>query len=102
MSNEPSVKSFTVKAPHIVHEILTSVEISKPAILDEPSDNLIKIQTKALWDTGATHCAITKNAAEKAGLVPSSMVMVAHAGGISYKNVFLVDMHLPNKVTLET
>lgn len=52
----------------------------------------------ALWDTGASHSAITANVVKKCGLKPTGMKRVETADGGSDKETFLVNILLPNGV----
>ncbi len=93
----PNFQAFTVKSHGgKLNQILTEVGVSKPA----PDGDNSKIEaiygTKAIWDTGATHSVVTKATAEALGLIPSGMSRMAHAGGTSDTNAYLVNLHLPN------
>lgn len=52
----------------------------------------------AIWDTGATHSAITQNVVNACGLKPTGMKSVKHAGGVSPTLTYLVNIGLPNGV----
>lgn len=52
----------------------------------------------AIWDTGATHSAITKNVVDDLKLQPTGVRETRHAGGKSSNNTYLVNIALPNKV----
>lgn len=54
----------------------------------------------AIWDTGATNCAVTPRVVDECGLKPIRMVRVYTAGGEDDKNVYLVDIYLPNKLVV--
>lgn len=54
----------------------------------------------AIWDTGATHSAITKRAVDDLGLQPTGVRETRHAGGKSSNNTYLVNIVLPNKVMI--
>ena len=96
--NQPSV--FTKKYSGIISEIITNIEISPSEDSDQPSQKQIsKLSTLALWDTGATHSAITSSTVKTLGLVPKSMALVHHAGGKGYQWIHYIDIHFPNQVT---
>lgn len=92
-----NVSSFTVDFNGLAREIITEVGVSTPLAeeLIAKDDNRI-IKTKALWDTGATNCVITKKMAAEMGLKPIAVTKVCHAGGISYPCVYLINIYLPN------
>ena len=56
--------------------------------------------TSALWDTGATNSLVTKDTANKMGLVPVGTCMMSHAGGSDPTNRYLVNIDLPNGVSV--
>lgn len=91
------ISSFTIDFNGITREIITDVGISIPIAeqVIAKNDNRI-VETKALWDTGATNCVITRKMATDMGLKPISITKVCHAGGVSYPNVYLINIYLPN------
>ena len=54
-------------------------------------------QFVAIWDTGATNSVITKKVVRACGLKPIGMTQGAHAGGVSNRGVFLVNIGLPSR-----
>ena len=54
-------------------------------------------QFVAIWDTGATNSVITKKVVRACGLKPIGMTQVHHAGGVSNREVFLVNIGLPSR-----
>lgn len=56
--------------------------------------------TSALWDTGATGSSITPSVVKNLGLTPIGSQVVNHFGGTSTKNTYLVNVFLPNSVTI--
>ncbi|MFA5838920.1 MAG: retroviral-like aspartic protease family protein [Candidatus Paceibacterota bacterium] len=52
----------------------------------------------AIWDTGATHSAITSKIAKELNLKATGLVEVKHADGKSLTNTYLVNILLPNHV----
>ncbi len=59
---------------------------------------------QAIWDTGATHSAITQEVVDQCELKPIRKAKVAHAGMNNEPdetNVFLVDVGLPNRVLMQ-
>lgn len=100
MSNS-SFHAFTTKSVIRLREIITEIGVSLPFIEDniEKSDGRI-LRTKALWDTGATNCVVTKQTARDLNLKPISVSKVSHADGVSLANVYLVNIYLPNNLVV--
>lgn len=79
--------------------LLTKVGVSIPVTLEEAKAQKIELKEYvAIWDTGATHSAITKKVADDIGLKPTGIAEVRHADGKSPTNTYLVNIFLPNKV----
>lgn len=58
------------------------------------------VDCDAIWDTGATNTVITKEVAEALGLKPIGTTKVSHAGGVDNTPVYLINITLPNKITI--
>jgi hypothetical protein len=58
----------------------------------------VSTELKALWDTGATNSLITAKTAAEMKLAPTGSIEVRHAGGKEYRNTYLVNILLPNRV----
>ena len=59
------------------------------------------VQFNALWDTGATHSAITQEVVNQCGLKPTGTAQVHHAGNDESPeetDAYTVDVRLPNQV----
>lgn len=93
-------QAVTVTVDGLLAEIVTEVRVTRPSI--EPRDPLESYHlgnvSLALWDTGATDCAISRASAERLGLEPISFARVSHAGGQSLSPVYFVELHLPNSM----
>lgn len=63
---------------------------------EQPPESLTQVQ--ALWDTGATHCVITKRVVDECGLVSTGMTRVSHAQGQDVVPTHLISMMLPSGV----
>lgn len=59
------------------------------------------LDLKALWDTGATGSVISKNLAERIGLVPSGKSQVTGVNGTYESNKYIIDIYLPNQVRVQ-
>ena len=88
-------KAFTRKYDNISAQIISSCEVSKP--VKDISQETEMTAFLALWDTGASCSSISKDAAEKLGLIPDSSATIYHANGQSVVNVYDVRLALPNK-----
>ena len=55
---------------------------------------------KAIWDTGATHSVVTEKVATECGLIPVTKAKVVGIHVERISNVYLIDLHLPNNVTV--
>jgi len=89
-------KAFTSKYNDISAQIISSCEVSKPVNKDISQETEM-ITFHALWDTGASCSSISKDAAEKLGLIPDSYTTIYHANGKSIVNVYYIRLALPNK-----
>lgn len=97
-----SFRALTVKYNGKASQILTEIAVM-PAF--DPRQQPIAPTMKstnavALWDTGATKSVVTKATADALGLVPAGVTMVNHAGGSSQRNTYMVNIVLPNKVSM--
>ena len=93
-------KAFTRKYNSIADQIISSCGVSEP--IENVSQKFSIITFDALWDTGATCSAISKNVVEKLKLIPVSKVTVDHANGQSIVNVFEISLTLPNKTLFQS
>lgn len=57
-----------------------------------------QVESKGLWDTGATSSVITAATALTLKLSPVGVIKVNHAGGTSDSKTYLVNIGLPNGV----
>lgn len=73
---------------------LTQAEIAAGAQLNAPKYN-------AIWDTGATSSVITNRIVTDLALKPFTLTQVHHVNGTSTANVYMVNVILPNNVTIE-
>lgn len=96
---EKDHQAFTLRSDNgLFRELITDIGISIPANLEEKKENIQILETKALWDTGATGSVITSNSAKELGLKPTGIARVNHAGGEGDANTYLVNIYLPNKI----
>lgn len=81
--------NFTKDFNTRVNRILTDAVVAKVGAGAGP-------KLLALWDTGASGCAIDDSKAKSLGLPVVSRVLMNHAGGQSWSDVYLADIAIPN------
>jgi len=84
----------------LLNELINDIGISFPFDPQTSTHNPKIFKVKALWDTGATNCVITKQTAIKVGLKPFTKTKVFHAKGESIENVYKLNLYLPNGIAL--
>ena len=92
--------AFTVKYDGIVNVLTSEARISiafnpgnTPQKDHPPLENFT-----AIWDTGATHTAISSSVVKKCKLRPIGMTKVSTASGVTTASVYLINIVLPNSV----
>ncbi len=93
--------AFTIRYVKRVNVLITKVGVTAPLLREEieaqrPKPN----EYVAIWDTGATHSSITKKVADELGLKPTGIVEVGYGNGVAQTNTYLVNILLPNNVTV--
>lgn len=89
--------AFTHLYPGIVNILKTTVGVGEPQ--DLPNDTSPPgHQFEAVWDTGATHSAISEKVVRVLGLKPLRQERVLTVAGERWANVYLVNLYLPNRV----
>jgi predicted aspartyl protease len=96
----PNFTALSTKALGILREIITDCEVSAPCPTTVSPLDIDKIKTKALWDTGATNCCITKKTADSLNLKPIRITKVCYGDQETDSNVYLVNLHLPNHLNI--
>jgi predicted aspartyl protease len=94
-------QALTVKYSGKTNTLYSDLKVSLP-YRPEDGNNIpnLLLDCKGIWDTGATSSVITKNIVDKLNLKPVSKTQVCGVNGKSVENVYLVNIHLPNKVAL--
>lgn len=91
-----SIKALTLPYDRLSNVIACSVNVSFPkSLLDEGKEQVF-IPHIAIWDTGATACAVTELFAKKLGLIQTGVKDVSGLGGTIEKKTYLIDLQLPN------
>ena len=88
--------AFTADGTGRVSEVITPVGLSLPLLPNEVPPSDIPRSYRALWDTGATASAVTKETVNKLGLPAIGRTMVHHADGATEQDVYLLSVYLPN------
>jgi hypothetical protein len=91
--------AFTTRYNVRKRVLYNTVGVSLPVTFDEAKTQQVEPRNYiAIWDTGATHSAITKKVVDDLGLKPTGVRETRHADGKSINNTYLVNILLPNKV----
>jgi hypothetical protein len=91
--------AFTTRYEGRTRVISTEVGVCQPIAPEKLKTQEIEVNKYiAIWDTGATHSAITQKVADELELKPTGVKEVRHAKGKSDANTYLVNISLPNGV----
>ena len=91
--------AFTTRYNGRARVLFNTVNVCLPVTPEEALTQKVEFREYiAIWDTGATHSAITKRVVDDLGLQPTGVRETRHAGGKSSNNTYLVNIALPNKV----
>lgn len=91
--------AFTTRYNGRARVLFNEVNVCLPITPEEAQTQKVEFKKYvAIWDTGATHSAITKRVVVDLGLQPTGVRETRHAGGKSANNTYLVNIVLPNKV----
>lgn len=92
-------QAFTLKANGRLHQIITDVAVCAAFDPQSPPSPLPQIiQTKALWDTGASKSVLSEALVKALSLISVGKREVHHGDGVSEKAAYMVNLTLPNKV----
>lgn len=98
-----SIKSFTTEANGIANVLINKVLISPPR-QSAPDVEVVPgpdcREYEAIWDTGASGTVITEKVVRECGLKTTGVADVHTAKGKMKSDTFLVDVWLPNRVTI--
>lgn len=92
--------ALTLKFNGRATRLISNVGVSLPFDPDtvDPDHTFDQVQTRALWDTGASRSVVTPVVATQVGLVPVGKTKISHAVGESEVNQYLANFYLPNGV----
>jgi len=91
---------FTTRYPIKVPALVTQIGLSLPADPQKGETVTKTVESKAIWDTGATNSVITEKLAKELNLQPISKVNVIGVHGSEIKNAYLINIYLPSKVCI--
>ena len=92
IKNTVRVSAYTCKYNGLANSIITKAKVSSNEITD--SENAIDVS--ALWDTGATNCAISLEVAKRLKLISKGKAKVYTANGETLQNTYIINLTLPN------
>lgn len=98
--NLSKIHCLSVKYSGITNVIPCSVKLLSPKSLLSEGEIHTTDTCIAIWDTGATGSAITQLTAKKLKLAPTGIKKVSGLGGSMMKNTYIIDILLPNNVTI--
>jgi len=104
IKNIPDYHAFTIRANGTLSAIVTEIGVSLPQPTNIVAGGIAPSEmTLALWDTGAECSVINEATAKKLGLQPFTFAKVfgVHGAGDKLKNVYLVDLFLPNRIAVQ-
>lgn len=91
--------AFTTRYEGQARVLFSKVSVCLPITSEDAQTQKVEFKEYiAIWDTGATHSAITKRVVEDLKLQPTGVRETRHAGGKSSNNTYLVNIALPNMV----
>lgn len=91
-------RALTVRGSGLLNRIETDCAISSPTV--DRDSTPARHPIRAIWDTGATGCAIADPIAKGYGLPQIDIAPVNTAGGKFDQPVYLLELHLPNGVSM--
>jgi len=91
--------AFTIRYNGLARVLHTKVGVCLPVTPEEAKNQKVQLKEYvAIWDTEATHSAITKKVVDDLELKPTGVRETRHAAGKSINNTYLINISLPNKV----
>ena len=88
--------AFTIRYAARMPALRSKIDLCLPVTPEEAKIGVPMREYVAIWDTGATNSVITKKVVDELGLKPISVSEMHHAGGMSFANVYLLNIRLPN------
>lgn len=92
-------QALTVKYSARTNVLFSDAGVSQPFDSNNITVNQFPIlNTKAIWDTGASCTVISKQFAQQIGLIPTGKTTITGVNHETEENTYLVNIYLPNKV----
>ena len=91
-------RAFSNEAPTVSLELVSAAGVGLPKPRTQEYAHASLNNLKAIWDTGATGCAITLEVAEKINAPVINQVLVGGVHGAQMCNQYLISLFLPNQV----
>ena len=99
MSPETNHSAFAIKFSTAVAVLETEIGISKPYDPDSEGGTPRITSFKAVWDTGASCCVISRKVVDSLKTPQIDSIVTHTANGTRLSGVYLVNVYLPNKVS---
>jgi len=97
MVSHKKIHAFTSRYPHLSAVLQNTIKITPTGTNIFNIDDE-KYVTESIWDTGATHSAITVDMVNRLDLVPTGMTYVQGVHGKKQVYKYTVDIILPNRI----
>lgn len=94
-------QAFTLSFDGIALALQTNIGVTLGSNLTSEGEKREIKNFVGVWDTGATHTAISQKVIEQCNLQPLSKTKTSTAAGIMECNVYLIDLLLPNSVIIQ-
>lgn len=99
MTPRKDFHAFVIRFAGLVPRIVTDVGVSGAFDPSSPPPVLPPaVDSRALWDTGASRSVVSRDLAHRLALTPVGQVDVSHAGGTMKSPTYIVNFILPNRV----
>jgi hypothetical protein len=97
------MQKFKVEASGIANVLISPIAIFPPFPLNIKKQDWPKpFETRAIWDTGATHTVISRNVINDLSLKPTGKVKAHGVHGKNIVNTYLIHVGLPNRFLVPT
>ena len=92
-------RAFTLESEGILASLITDILIA-PTYSQQNNAYIPRLR-RGLWDTGASRSTISQRVVDDLHLVPAGQCTISTANGAATVNTYLVDIALPNQVTVK-
>ena len=94
-------KALNLIGPGLLSELRTECRLSE-GFDPESGPTGLFLAFSGLWDTDATHTAISQKVVDTLNLKPIGKSLAIHAGGESQVDVYLISLMLPNSIVFSS